>query len=82
MHIVKGMQASLLHRSFSHQGRHYFTASALWGFRLGSGEPVLEQDLWTSLGDMLGRNELFDGGMPKSRGEFLVHQKHCSKPHV
>jgi uncharacterized protein YjbI with pentapeptide repeats len=44
----------------------------LWGFNLNTGEPVLEQELWQTIGDMLGKNELFDAGMPKPNAEFLV----------
>jgi uncharacterized protein YjbI with pentapeptide repeats len=44
----------------------------LWGFNLSTGQPVLEQKLWQSIGDMLGKNEMFDAGMPKPNAEFLV----------
>ncbi|MBL1275595.1 MAG: DUF2169 domain-containing protein [Ectothiorhodospiraceae bacterium] len=47
--------------------------SMLWGFQLDSNIPVLEQDLWTSIGNMLGKNEMFDMGMPKPNAEALVH---------
>lgn len=73
MNIVKSLHASLLHSTHTYMGRHYFTVSVLWGFRLDSGEPVLEQDLWTAIGNMIGRNELFDAGRPKLNAEFLVH---------
>jgi uncharacterized protein YjbI with pentapeptide repeats len=45
----------------------------LWGFNLQTGEPVLEQELWQTIGDMLGKSELFDTGMPKANAELLVH---------
>ncbi|MFT5502968.1 MAG: hypothetical protein ACI8XC_000673, partial [Gammaproteobacteria bacterium] len=73
MNIVKSLHASLLHRSFGVRDKNYFCASVLWGFNLQTGEPVLEQDLWSSVGDMIGKNELFDAGLPKPYGEFLVH---------
>ena len=73
MNIVKSLHASLLHKSFSYQEKHYFTVSVLWGFNLQTGEPVLEQELWQTIGDMLGKNELFDAGMPKPNAELLVH---------
>ncbi len=72
MNIVKSLHSSLLHKCFSHQEKHYFTASILWGFNLQTGEPVLEQELWKTIGDMLGKNELFDAGMPKPNAELLV----------
>jgi uncharacterized protein YjbI with pentapeptide repeats len=72
MNIVKSLHASLLHKSFSFQEKHYFTVSVLWGFNLTTGEPVLEQEMWESIGDMLGKSELFDTGMPKPNAELLV----------
>ena len=79
MNIVKSLHSSLLHRFFSFQEKHYFTASVLWGFNLRTGEPVLEQDLWLAIGDMLGKSELFDAGMPKANAELLV-QGSCFAP--
>jgi uncharacterized protein YjbI with pentapeptide repeats len=79
MNIVKNMHCSMLHRYFSFQEKHYFTASVLWGFNLQTGEPVLEQDLWLTIGDMLDKNELFDAGMPKPNAELLV-QGSCFAP--
>lgn len=79
MNIVKSLHSSLLHRHFSFQGKHYFTASVLWGFNLQTGESVLEQDLWLAIGDMMGKSELFDTGMPKANAELLV-QGSCYAP--
>jgi uncharacterized protein YjbI with pentapeptide repeats len=79
MNIVKSLHASLLHRYFSFQEKHYFTATVLWGFNLQTGEPVLEQELWQTIGDMLGKSELFDAGMPKANAELLV-QGSCFAP--
>jgi uncharacterized protein YjbI with pentapeptide repeats len=72
MNIVKSLHSSLLHKCFSYQEKHYFTVSVLWGFNLTTGEPVLEQEMWESIGDMLGKSELFDAGMPKPNAELLV----------
>jgi uncharacterized protein YjbI with pentapeptide repeats len=79
MNIVKSLHSSLLHRHFSFQEKHYFTASVLWGFNLLTGESVLEQDLWLAIGDMMGKSELFDAGMPKANAELLV-QGSCYAP--
>jgi len=79
MNIVKSLHSSLLHKCFSFQEKHYFTVSVLWGFNLQTGEPVLEQEIWQTIGDMLGKNELFDTGMPKPNGELLV-QGSCFAP--
>jgi uncharacterized protein YjbI with pentapeptide repeats len=73
MNIIKSLHPGLLHRCFSYREKHYFTVSVLWGFNLLTGEPVLEQELWGNIGDMLGKNELFDVGFPKKNAEVLVH---------
>ncbi len=73
MNIVKSLHASLLHKAYQYQGKSYFTVSVLWGFNLQTGEPVLEQDMWQTVGDMLGKNEMFDTGMPKQNAEMVVH---------
>jgi uncharacterized protein YjbI with pentapeptide repeats len=73
MNIIKSLHSSLLHKCFSYQEKHYFTVSVLWGFNLTTGEPVLEQEMWESIGEMLGKSELFDTGMPKPNAELLVH---------
>ena len=73
MNIVKSLHSSLIHKCFSYQEKHYFTVSVLWGFNLNTGEAVLEQALWQNIGEMLGKNEIFDTGMPKSNAELLVH---------
>lgn len=73
MNIIKSLHTGILHKTFSYNGKHFFASSLLWGFRLDSCEPVLEQELWSSIGDIFGQNEMFDFGMPKDNGEFLVH---------
>jgi len=78
MNIVKSLHAGILHRTFNYRGKTWFTVSALWGFRLDTGEPVLEQKLWESIATALGKDSLFDAGMPKVQGEALVHGSFCS----
>ena len=73
MQIVKSLHAGLLHNVYQYNQKNYFTASILWGFKLLDGEPVLEQELWTVIGDVIGTNQIFDAGKPKTTGEFLVH---------
>lgn len=79
MHIVKSLHSGLLHKTYQHFGKSYFTASVLWGFDLVSGEPILDQDLWQSISEMLSGGELFDTGLPKQNAEFLVYG-HCYAP--
>ncbi|MFC1852414.1 DUF2169 domain-containing protein [candidate division CSSED10-310 bacterium] len=78
MNIVKAFYPGVLHTTYSYIGKHFFAVSSLWGFKLDSGEAVLEQKLWTAIADMLGKNEMFDAGMPKVNGEVLVHGSFCS----
>ncbi|MEW5725557.1 MAG: DUF2169 domain-containing protein, partial [Thermodesulfobacteriota bacterium] len=73
MNIAKALHPGLLYKTFSYGGKSLFTVSLLWGFRLDSGEPVLEQKLWTSIAAMMGKNEMFDAGMPKANAEVLAH---------
>lgn len=73
MNIVKSMHAGLLYRTFSYHRQPVFVASTLWGFSLASGEPVLEQDLWKSIGKTLANDQVFDSGMPKDHAEFLAY---------
>lgn len=73
MHIVKPLQPGLLHRGFSYRGQALFAVSVLIGFRLGSGEYVLEQELWQALGKYLGKSAVLDGGIPKARAEVLMY---------
>lgn len=79
MHIVKSLHSGLLHKTYQHFGKSYFTTSVLWGFDLLSGEPILDQDLWQSISEMLSGGELFDAGLPKQNAEFLVYG-HCYAP--
>ena len=79
MQIVKSLHAGLLHGVFQYNQKNYFTVSALWAFRLDTGEPVLEKDLWSAMGDLIETNQMFDAGKPKTTGEFLVHGK-CYPP--
>ena len=72
MNIIKPLHSSLLYKTFSYQKKHIFTVSQLWGFRLDSGDSVLEQDLWTAISGALGKNQVFDLGYPKPRAEFLA----------
>lgn len=73
MNIVKSLHAGVLYRNFTFNRQHVFAASALWGFELDTGKPVLEQDLWEAVGEALANGSWFDAGMPKSRAEFLVY---------
>jgi uncharacterized protein YjbI with pentapeptide repeats len=70
--IVKAINSSLLTRVFQYQNRYFCAVSAVWGFRLSSGENILEQEVWELLTAQLGKGAVFDEAMNKSCAEFLV----------
>ncbi|MDP5214968.1 DUF2169 domain-containing protein [Pseudoalteromonas tunicata] len=72
MKIIKSLQASLLTKTFQYNHKHFFVFSSLWGFRLDSGDAVLEQDLWQTIGESIGKDTLLDEAMPKDQAEFLA----------
>ena len=72
MNILKSLQSGILHKTFDYNGKSFFVISLLWGFQLDSGHPVLEQELWRTLGPTLENGDMLDAGMPKNRGEFLA----------
>lgn len=72
MKIIKSLHAGVLTRSFAFQGRQWFAMSALWAFRLDSGEPVLEKDMWSEVANLLPADQVLDAGMPKACGEYLL----------
>lgn len=72
MKIVKSLHSGVLTRSFSYKGRHFFALTALWAFRLDSGEPVLEKDFWSEISKQLPPDQMLDAAMPKGCGEYLL----------
>jgi hypothetical protein len=72
MQVTKSLQASLLTHIFSIHHGYYFIASTIWGFRLDTGEPVLEQTLWSEIGQAIGQSTLFDEAINKDVAEFIV----------
>ncbi|MFO7751956.1 MAG: DUF2169 domain-containing protein [Desulfobacteraceae bacterium] len=73
MNIFKSLHAGILHKTSVLREKPVFIVSLLWGFSLDSGEAVLEKDIWPAIGEALGKDEMFDAGMPKPAGEVLVH---------
>ena len=73
MQIIKPLQAGIIHNTFTHRRRHYFVVSPLWGFKLDSGEPMLEPNVWEALSGMFQNGSLFDRGLPKERAEVLAY---------
>lgn len=71
MNIIKPLQLSVLHKSFTYLDKDIFAVSIPIAFSLIDGEILLEQKLWSTIGDELD-GDVFDVGMPKAIGEVLV----------
>jgi uncharacterized protein YjbI with pentapeptide repeats len=71
MNIVKPLQLSALHKAFSFQGKSFFSVGSLIPFALSSGDILLEQDMWSIIGEHID-GDIFDAAMPKQTGEVLV----------
>ncbi|CBL44811.1 Hypothetical protein HDN1F_12280 [gamma proteobacterium HdN1] len=72
MQIIKSLHAGLVYRTFTYQARHILSVGALWGFKLSSGDPVLDIETWPAIMKRLPGGHPLDAGMPKACGEFLV----------
>ncbi|MGB0899733.1 MAG: DUF2169 domain-containing protein, partial [Psychrobium sp.] len=71
MNIIKPLQLGILHKSFTYLEKDVFALSIPIAFSLIDGEILLEQKLWSTIGEQLD-GEIFDGAMPKETGEVLV----------
>jgi len=77
MKSIQPLQLSTLTRNYTFAKRNYLAISSILGFPLSGGRPLLEQDLWTRLGETLGSN-ILDPGMPKPNGEVLLYANYYS----
>jgi len=79
MKIVKPMAVSFSFRTFLVVGKQELCVTSLVGFRLGAGVRRLVSDivLWPIIGEVAGG--VVDEGLPKTRGEVLVHGS-CHAP--
>ncbi len=76
MRIEKPDHASVLVRTYRWAGDGYLSLTVLCGFALDAPSRLLsEQDLWGTVQDQLGKDVIFDLGMPKPRSEFLLAGK-------
>ncbi|MCJ8501785.1 DUF2169 family type VI secretion system accessory protein [Desulfatitalea alkaliphila] len=76
MKVVKPLKLGILHRSFEYRSRCFWAPTVLAFFDFEDGQaPKLstEIDMWTFCADELGKAAVVDEGMPKERGEVLVH---------
>ena len=73
MRTVKPQRLGVLHRTYEHGGRCWFTPSVLVAFDFDRPEiPLHEALLWTEVADALGCDQAFDEGMWKHDAEVLV----------
>ncbi len=73
MRIEKPDHASVLVRTYRWAGDGYLSLTVLCGFALDAPQRLLsEQELWGTVQAQLGKDVIFDLGMPKPRGEFLL----------
>lgn len=71
---------NLMRRSFREKERCFLSLAASACFSLIANAPRLlhMQAMWPTIEAALGKDELFDFGMPKPRGEFLVYGSACA----
>lgn len=73
MRIVKPMTLGILTRSFEQKPKRYFAVSSLAFFDLADpGALLAEQLMWPYVLETLGKDALFDVGMPKPNAEVVV----------
>jgi uncharacterized protein YjbI with pentapeptide repeats len=79
MKIVKPMAVSFSFRTFLVVQKQELCVTSLVGFALGAGAPRLVSEivLWPAIGEATGG--VVDEGLPKARGEVLVHGS-CHTP--
>ncbi len=77
MKTIKPDNMSIMFKSFSMEGKDFLSLSAcaFFCFDLNGKEDRLlhEQEMWPAIEASLGKDEIFDFGIPKQRGEFLVY---------
>ncbi len=76
MKILKPDTMSFLFKSFVEEGNCLLSLAGCAFFALDGDLPgrlLNEQAMWPAIEAALGKDEIFDFGMPKPRGEFLVY---------
>jgi len=71
--VVKPLKLGVLYRTFEHRRRFFFTPSVMVHFSLEHPSIALQDAVvWASIVEDLGKEAVFDEGMPKATGELLV----------
>ena len=76
MNIIKPLQLMCKQTVIEQDRRFHCVISPSLGFRLSSGEALLEMDAMSESIEAMGDSPLPDPGMPKPRAEFLVSGKY------
>ena len=73
MKVIKPLKLGVLYKTFEYRNRYFWSPAVLVFFDYGT-QPHLctEIDMWKFTADVLGKEAVLDGGMPKERGEVLV----------
>lgn len=80
MRVIKPQRLSLLTRTYEYEGKCYLAANIMAFFSFDQPQRLLsEQSMWKFVAEALGKDALLDMGLPKQRGEFLIHGK-CFAP--
>ena len=80
MKIIKPQRLSLLTRTYEYESKFYLAANIMAFFSFGQPQRLLsEQSMWKFVAESLGKDAVLDMGLPKQRGEFLIHGK-CFAP--
>jgi hypothetical protein len=78
--VIKPTELSAQIRPFQYEGQGMLALGVLVGFPFDSSAPPFsEQDLWTLAAEYLKDWDVFDEGMPKQKGEYLVYGSYHSK---
>jgi len=76
MKAIKPLKQGLIHRTFDKDKKFYLVVTALNFFPFApSGQLHSEIDMWKFTAQKLGKEAMLDLGMPKPRGEIVIHGK-------
>ena len=80
MKIIKPQRLSLLTRPYEYEGKFYLAVNVMAFVSFEQPCRLLsEQAMWKFVATAIGKDTVFDMGMPKQHGEFLVYGK-CHAP--
>lgn len=78
MKAFKPLDLALLYKVFEWDFKQQFVATSYLGFKLDTGESLIEPDLWAFLGEELGKDVAFDHCMVKPNAEAIIFGSYYS----